>query len=404
MENTQRYNWRKSTKQVLFFFLLLVTFSPAKSQTYDSLQVSLLTVAPHSKAVWTIFGHTALRISDPVRKIDAVLNWGTFDAGIPNFMLRFIEGKTDYFLSASPFHYFIPEYVYYKVTMTEQILNIPDSVKEDLLKSLQTNLLPENIDYRYSFVFDNCTTRPRDIIEKFCGGTLVYPEQAQPVTFRQLFHQYTKPYPWTEFGIDCIIGSGADSLISYHNELFLPEKMMDALNRSVVKFPDGSEQPVVLLSKRLLQSPDSQPAHLELWDHPLGVGIAVFILYLALAVVGYLKKYRFRLPFALLFFVAGAGGCIVAMLNFFSLHPVVQANWNILWLHPLHFIAAAGFFFRKSYRLIRWYHAANFVLLSSFLVGWYWIPQELNVASIPFILCLWVVSGLQLIVLKQKRK
>ena len=390
-------------KQILFFFLLLLTFSPVKSQTNDSLQISLLTVAPYSKAVWTIFGHTALRVSDPTRKIDIVLNWGTFDAGAPNFIFRFIEGKTDYFLSDPTFQYFMPDYAYNRVAMVEQILNIPDNEKEALLKSLQINLLPENINYRYNFVFDNCTTRPRDIIEKFCGGTLIYPEQNQPVTFRQLFHRYTKPYPWTEFGIDCIIGSSADSLITYRNELFLPENLMNALNHSVVKRSDGSEQQIVLASKTLLHSPDNQPDKIEIWDRPLGVGIAVFILYLLMAIVGYIKKYRFRLPFALLFFVAGAGGCIVAMLNFFSVHPCVQLNWNILWLHPMHFIAVVGFFFRKSYSWIRWYHAVNFVLLSSFLLGWHWIPQELNKASIPFILCLWIVSGLQFLVLKQKK-
>jgi len=361
-----------------------------------------LTINPYSKAVWTYFGHTALRVSDPGKNIDWVFNWGTFDNSEWNFIFKFIEGKTDFFLSAPPFQAAIPYYAEDEVTMTEQVLNIPDSEKALLLKSLEMSLLPQNVEYRYNFVFDNCATRPRDIIERFCGGTLIYPKQSHPVTFRQLFHQYTKPYPWITFGIDCIIGSGADSLISFRNELFMPEKLMDALNHSVVKLPDGSEQPVVLMSKLLLQSPDSQPAHLEFWEHPLAVSITVFILYLFMAVVGYLKKYRFPLPFALSFFIAGVGGCIVTMLNFFSLHPCVQLNWNILWLHPLHFIAVAGFFFRKSYRLIRWYHAVNFVLLSGFLLGWHWIPQELNVVNIPFILCLWIVSGLQLVVLKQK--
>jgi len=387
----------------LLFFLLLFTFSSVKSQTYDSLRISLLTISPHSKAVWTIFGHTALRVSDPAQNIDWVFNWGMFDFEKPNFIFRFIEGKTDYFLIAPPFQYVIPSFAYDKVTMVEQTLNIPDSEKAALWKFLQTNLLPENVEYRYNFVFDNCTTRPRDIIEKFCGGTLIYPEQTQPVTFRQLFHQYTKPYPWTEFGIDCIIGSGADSLITHRNELFLPENLMNALNHSVVKCPDGSEQPIVLDSKSILHFHDVQPERLYLWDHPLGVGVIVFILYLSLVFAGYKKKYRFRLPFALLFFAAGAGGCIVAMLNFFSLHPCVQHNWNILWLHPLHFMAFAGFFFRKSYQWIRWYHAVNFVLLSGFLLGWHWIPQELNMACIPFILCLWLVSGLQTVVLKQKK-
>ena len=402
----------------LFFLLLLFAYSSVKSQTYDTVRVSLLTVEPHSKAVWTIFGHTALRVFDPVRNIDVVLNWGQFDVEKPHFILNFIEGKTDYFLSDPPFQYFIPNYARDGVTMIEQVLNIPNSEKEALLKFLQINLLPENVEYRYSFVFENCTTRPRDVIERFCGGTLIYPEQTQPVTFRQLFHQYTRYYPWLELGIDCIIGSGADSLVSYRNELFLPEKLMEALNHSTVKLPTGDEQPIVLASKLILRSQDVQPVHLSFWNRPFAVGFVVFAFYLVLVVVGYVKgiprqarddrspergnKLLIRLPFALLFFIAGAGGCIVVMLNFFSLHPCVQSNWNILWLHPLHFIACIGFFFRKSYRWICWYHTANFVLLSSFLLGWHWIPQELNKAFIPFILCLWIVSGLQRVVLKQR--
>jgi uncharacterized integral membrane protein len=408
MKDIKRCRWWQS--RLLFLLLLSISFS-AQAQNSDSLRVSLLTVAPRPKAVWTIYGHTALRVYDPARKVDLVLNWGTFDSEKPHFLFKFIEGKTDYFLSASPFQYFISSYAYDGAAMIEQILNIPDSEKDALLEALHINLLPQNTEYRYNFIFDNCTTRPRNIIERFCGGTMIYPKQTQPVTFRQLIHQCTQSYPWMELGIDCIIGSGADSLISYRNELFLPEKLMNALNHSVVKHSDGSEQPVVLASETILHSPDSQSKQLKFWDNPLVVGFIVFIICLALVITSLRTKqsgYRlpvtgYRLPFALLFFIAAIAGCIVAGLNFFSLHPCVQANWNLIWLHPLHFIAFAGFFFRKSYPWIRWYHAVNFVLLSSFLLGWHWIPQKLNLAFIPFILCLWIVSGLQIMVLTNRK-
>jgi hypothetical protein len=389
-------------KYILFFWVGLFTFSTVKSQTYDSLQVSLLTVAPRAKAVWTIFGHTALRLSDRAQKIDAVLNWGTFDSQKPNFLLRFLKGETDYSLSATPFHYFISSYSADEASVIEQVVNIPESEKAALMDLLETNLLPENTEYRYNFIFDNCTTRPRDILERFCGGKVIYPEQTQPITFRHLIHQYTAPYPWLEFGIDCIIGNGADSLISYRSELFLPEKWMDALNRATVEPPNKIRQPFVQSSKFILQFDDTPKPPLKFWNYPFPTGLLVFFLYLALVSIGYFKKRRFRFPFALPFFIAASGGCIVAGLCFFSVHPCVQSNWNLLWLHPFHLVAFTGFFFRKSYRLIRWYHAANFVLLSCFLLGWHWIPQEMNKACIPFILCLWIISGLQFVVLKQK--
>jgi len=401
--NSSRYERRTLGKLSLFLFYFFFSLFSVISQTYDNLQVSLLTVAPHSNAVWTKWGHTALRLYDPVRRIDTVLNWGTFDTEKPNFILNYLEGKTDYCLTAAHFQSVMLHHAHEGAMVYEQILNIPDSEKAALLESLQINLLPENAEYRYSFLLDNCTTRPRDIIERFCGGTLIYPEQKQPVTFRRLIHQYTQPYPWLRLGIDCVIGSGADSLVSYRNELFLPEKLMDALNLAVVKFPDGVEKPLVLSSEIILQPAGSQSTRIIIWNHPLTIGIIIFSLFLWLVILGFIKENRFSWPFALLFFTAGAGGCVVAMLNFFSLHPCVQSNWNLLWLHPLHFLACAGFFFRKSYRWIRWYHAVNFVLLSGFLLGWFWIPQELNKAGIPFILCLWIVSGLQMVILKHKK-
>jgi hypothetical protein len=381
-------------KRFFFFLLLIVSCSLAKSQTYDNLQVSLLTVKPRANAVYTIFGHTAIRLYDPTQNMDVVLNWGTFDFDKPNFIFRWVKGETDYILSLDPTSYFNYAYSMRDATVIEQVLNISASEKETLVDILNTNLLPENIEYRYNFIFDNCTTRPRDILEKYCGGKLIYPQQNQPVTFRNLIHGCTQPYPWLEFGIDLVIGSGADSLISLRSELFLPEKLMNALDHSVVKYPDGTEQAFVISSKQIIQSQNKATAPgLKFWDSPLIIGSFIFLIYLTLVIAGHIKKRRFRWPFAVLYFVAGIGGCIVATIFFFSIHPCTSPNWNILWLHPLHLIGFVGFLFKKSYPLFRWYHGINFVLLSGFLLGWHWIPQELNMACIPFILCLWIISG-----------
>ncbi|MDR3218370.1 MAG: DUF4105 domain-containing protein [Dysgonamonadaceae bacterium] len=382
-------------KRILFFLVLILSFPLVKSQNYDNLRVSLLTVEPRDNEVYTIFGHTALRLSDPVQNIDIVFNWGTFDTQIPNFILRYVKGETDYFLSTLSFESFTATYLMYKnATVIEQELYFTDNQKENLIKTLGINLQPENSEYRYDFVFDNCTTRPRDIFEKICDGNLVYPKLPEPLTFRKLIHSCTNPYPWLEFGIDCVIGNGADSLISYRSTLFLPEKLMEAMNNSVVVYPDGSSNTLVLSSGVVVRPQDeSQAKSFGYAISPVFAGTGLLLLFLVLIIVGYFKKRRFRLLFALLFLIAGTGGSIVATLCFFSLHPCTWPNWNILWLHPLHFIGCVGFSFGKSYRLFTWYHAINFVLLSGFMLGWYWIPQELNPAVVPYILSLWMISG-----------
>ena len=362
----------------------------------DSLQISLLTVEPRSNEVYTVYGHTALRVCDPSRGVDVVFNWGTFDFSAPFFLYHFIKGETDYFLSDSSYEYFHYAYSKGNATVKEQVLNIPNENKQAFIEALALNLQPENQEYRYNFLFDNCSTRPRDFIEKYCGGELVYPEQEKEVTFRDLIHSCTNPYPWMTFGLDLIIGSGADSLVSKRQELFLPERLMDALNQAVVITETGETHPVVISFETIIKSPEDKTSGQMFWDSPFTTGFILLALYMVLLVVGIIKKRKFRIPFAILFLLAGMGGCIVTFVTFFSAHPCTDANWNLLWLHPFHFIGLAGFFLKKSYSLIRWYHWSNLVLLSLFIVLWGWIPQQINSACIPFAICLWMSSRREL--------
>jgi len=389
-----------------FFFLLLISVSYlGKAQNHENLRISLLTVEPRANQVYTIFGHTALRLQNAEPSYDVVFNWGTFDFNKPNFIPLFMKGETDYFLSVSDFSSFYYSYAMGNATITEQILNIPEDQKDALIAMLQNNLHPENLEYRYNFIFDNCTSRVRDIIENFCGGQLNYPEQKEEVTFRKLIHECTKPYPWLEAGIDCLIGNGADSLVSVRNELWLPVKLKEALDHSAVTGKDGSRYPIVLSSHIILSSQEEEEEDNtsgSSLNGPLISGYLLLVLLIGILFAAYLKKRRYRFVPAVLFLVAGIGGCIVAITCFFSIHPCTWPNWNIVWLHPFHLIGFAGFFFRRMNRWITWYHRLNFVLLTVFLLGWSFIPQTLNPAFIPYILCMVLVSGFQLPAFKKK--
>jgi len=277
-------------------------------------------------------------------------------------------------------------------TVEEQVLNIPEEGKERLIESVARNLKEENLKYHYNFVFDNCTTRPRDFIENACGGKLVYPSQREKTTFRNLIHSCTHPYPWMTFGIDLIIGSGADSLISVRDELFLPVKLLEALNHSAV-LDEGARYPIVASSKIIILSTEHERARFHFWYSPPVVGILLFVVYAIVAYLGWRKKRVFGGFFAPGFLVAALAGCLIGFLVFFSVHPCVSPNWNLLWLHPFHLIAFIGYFFKKSYRFITWYHIVNLVLLSALLFVRFWSPQVLNIANIPFICCLFLASA-----------
>ena len=57
---------------------------------------------------------------------------------------------------------------------------------------------PENREYRYNFLYDNCTTRARDRIEEAVEGKIINPEQDTVRTYREIIHQYKAQHNWTE--------------------------------------------------------------------------------------------------------------------------------------------------------------------------------------------------------------
>ena len=76
----------------LLFLILSATFVSAQELSEHAV-VSLLTCAPGSE-IYSVYGHNAIRVSDPVNKIDKVYNYGTFDFKESWFAMKFLRGET----------------------------------------------------------------------------------------------------------------------------------------------------------------------------------------------------------------------------------------------------------------------------------------------------------------------
>src|SRR5665647_1045297 len=85
--------------------------------------ISILTVDP-GQELYTIFGHTAIRVTDETLKIDRVYNFGTFDSSSPFFYVEFLRGDLNYFLSISDYNTFFRNTMGEKRKIDEQILNL----------------------------------------------------------------------------------------------------------------------------------------------------------------------------------------------------------------------------------------------------------------------------------------
>lgn len=359
----------------------------------DSATVSLLTVAPSEEAVFTVYGHTAIRVKDEGRKIDAVFNYGLFDFNTSNFVYRFAKGETDYRLGVTSFRHFMAEYEMRGSEVTEQVLNLTGGEKARIWEALLTNALPENAVYRYNFFFDNCATRPAAIIEKSVEGEVVYHHPAHPQSFRSLINHAMRNKPWLVFGTELALGAPTQRIATQHEELFLPLYLQAAFAQATIRQAGGSERNLVSATHILSeQVPEEVEATLFT---PLVAGLLLLAVVLLLTFVEWKKKAYFRWLDCGLFLVAGAGGVVLFFLAFVSVHPATWPNWQLIWLHPFHLAGVVLFAVKKFNKAAYCYHFINFAALTLMLLGWYFIPQHLNVAFIPFILCLWLRSAKQ---------
>ena len=330
-------------KSILLIFGFWCLFS-VNAQTLsfsDYTQVSLLTCSP-GPIVWERFGHTAIRVYDPKNNIDIVFNYGVFDFNVDNFIPKFIKGATDYKLARQRTGSFLWSYQVRGSWVWEQVLNLTSEEREKIIELLQINYLPENRVYRYNFIFDNCATRPRDIIKKSLNGTLHYTLESEKKTFRQWIHAYIPVHTWTGFGIDMIFGSSSDVFATRLESMFLPEVLMEEFQKAVIVPHEETEEsrPLVSIIRVLVEGAEDEPQRLFFLFTPLGVSV----LLLLLGILCLFKRRKLRTVHkvfdTLIFAVFGLIGLVIFYLDYFSLHPMVKSNVNILWLNPLLFFVA----------------------------------------------------------------
>ncbi len=395
------------TLLVLFVLSFSVNANNQLVKLSDSAQISLLTNSPSNSEVFRLYGHTAIRVKDDLKNIDLVFNYGVFDFDSPNFIYRFAKGETDYVLAGYDFRQYLLEYDYRRISVYEQFFNLTQAEKQKIWEGLCINSLPQNRKYRYNFFFDNCSTRPRDIIENNVSGKITYTPTNKHQTFRDLVHECVRREPWVKFGIDLVIGSGADSIISDRQKMFLPAYLENAYRNSTITRYDSITESFIKNEGYILDFKDSSKDNLYAftWNNPFIVGCFLLLITILFSIFTFRNKRGIsdKIYDFLLFFTYGVAGCIVAFLMFVSEHPCTNPNWNLVWLNPVQLIAAFLFFPKYFSKCIYYYHFINFVLLILFLICWFIIPQHLEIAFIPYILALCVRSGTNIVKYTKKK-
>ena len=353
-----------------------------EAQSADSADVYMITCAPGT-ASYSIYGHTALRITMRNAPFDMVYNWGIFDFSTPNFVYRFAKGKLDYMLGAYSYERFLEEYVAEGRSVWSQKLNLTTGEKEKLFSLINENLKPENVKYRYDFFFDNCATRVRDIVAASAEDTVIFPVKDKARTFRQLIDPYQKVLPWLDLGADMLLGLQADRKATVAGEMFLPVFLRDNFAGSMIVH-NGNSEPLAGPVETVVDIPSASTGK-KVW-----VPQAVFwLVFLFIALVTFVFKRPGLEKFIdfVLFFIYSLLALVLVFTNILSEHDALHLNLLFLGINiliPVLFgMLIAG---RKAVKLSR------LTLTISLL----WIPvsliagQGINPALIPLVLTIMV--------------
>lgn len=307
--------------------LLATAQSGSKAAT-----ISLLTCAPGAET-YALFGHSALRVSDPERGLDQVYNYGTFDFDTPNFYGRFLRGDLRYFLSVTSFSTFLAAYQQQNRTVSEQVLALSPGEVTRVYQRLETTLHSPAKYYRYQFFANNCTTRLFDVVSTSVAVPLELDSTYVPAarTYRQLLAPYLAPAPWVKVGMNLGLGWPADRPVTFRQGLFLPAELQQAFAQATRR-----RQPFVAATRALYVAapPLADPG--GRWGTPTVVLVGLGALMLGATRLPPRWAFLDRGLRRSLFAVVGVTGCLLLGLQVFSLHTPAHFNYQLLWLLPTH--------------------------------------------------------------------
>lgn len=390
--------------RLLLFFLWICGWAHAAQ--FDAVRISMLTCTAGPE-VYALYGHTAIRVEYSETGQDWVFNYGTFNMSDPWFIPKFTLGWMDYELGLLPYKPFYAHYTQDGCDIIQQELNLTAREKVKLLELLENNYQPENRGYRYNFLYDNCSTRPRDILESVVEGKLVWPADTKQVSYRQLMHQCNDIWPWSKLGIDLCLGSDADRPITPREQEFLPAYLMRHLAQAVVVDSAGHERPLVLHEQTFNRQSelDMRP---EFFLLPIQCCLLLIGMVGMVCVLEWRRKKLYWQVDVSLYAAQGLAGVLVFILFFFSVHPTVDSNWQLWIFNPLPILYLPVMIYRRRHGLPDQYAVLKALSLGLFILSFTFIPQDMPIETFLVALVLLVRACQQLyldgLILKTRQK
>lgn len=360
-----------------FFFLQIQSAFAISTPLTPQAEISVLTCGTGSE-LYALYGHTGIRIYDPMQGIDRVYNYGMFDFNTENFYGKFVKGDLMYFVDYNDYQRFVSSYAYEDRSVYEQQLDLTLSQKEQIWQRLNRSLEDDQKYYQYKFIDQNCTTKVVDVLNEVLETPVATDVEGNTADYRTILNTYLKNNYLEKLGINLIFGAKVDHPSAL---LFLPDKFMAGLAQTQVHGKPLVKETTVLYQSETVEK---TPWWNTYW---------FFCVVLALVVLG-MRQAFVRNTF---FIVLGLLGFFFSFVGYYSFHTELLNNNSIFLCNPL-------FIFIPFWTAPR-YKGKLKLLLSLLLMSLVlFVGLNINSEKLLIALPLWVATLLGLLLLKKSQR
>lgn len=308
----------------------------------EDLTVSLVTFSPGDTLTeW--WGHTALVVEDKRLNHGRLYNFGMFSFS-EGFVRRFVQGRLEFWVADDSIGGTFNLYRLLNRDVRIQELDLLPEQAMHIAQALGNNVLPQNATYLYHHYNDNCSTRPRDIVDAAIGGQLKAATAGPAhMSLRDHTLRYSRVNPPMALVLDYLQNDELDHPITQQQEAYLPDELERQVQALSVTRPDGSKVPLVRRQWTWFKStrvppPEKAPNWIP---HLLLFGVSVAAIAQALGRAANKGKRFPRVLLGLLTSLIGLAwgslGVFLFIVGIFTNHTVAHRNENLFLVNPITF-------------------------------------------------------------------
>ena len=301
----------------------------------NNISTSVLVMSP-GEALYSQFGHVALRIESPEQSYDCCFSFEE----VPGLagMLEFFLGKTDAHINAVPTAKFLETYKREGRRVMQYGLSLNTQQKQELWQQLRDDCVNDEL-RKFNLLQNNCSSVTLQAIENVLDNEKIdfngWPEQFKMINGDGVRY-LSRHSPWLEFWNMTFLGTESDTYWE-HEQQMSPELMPEVLKMASLVSADGTERSLVTSEKELL------PLVNEFKPSPLTpMRFFGFVLIVTILITFAQFKWGLKvLPQAidvLLMSVVTLGGLLLLHTSFVSGLFGVHWNWYLIPFNPLPFI------------------------------------------------------------------